>query len=293
MPGLMDTLKQNLTGQPANSPTPAAPALGETQQVAQTLRTKLTGKQTDETGPAQSALGEATAANQTKLGLSQVAQEGKVQGQQLGAQQAGLEQQATGQQAQYQQQMSAQSSNFTNQASQILDTLRTGERNLSTDQILAKTEQAAFMIRGSNDNYVQQLNRQGQLNRLDTQQGFNTETAKMVFADEQDLFHNDAQFKEMMAMDDATFQKSLQKMSDSFAIKIANVSGKAAAATSMYTGVAGVGGAGAQAYGTYSAGQDRQQAQDLSDYNTKQRNAGLAEATPSEFEKIQTRKAGE
>lgn len=271
MAGLLDSIRQQL-GSTDQAAAAQAPQLGQTAQVQGLLRAKL-GKSTSETGtPAATSIGEQTAQQQTNLGLQQIGQQGQLTAQQLGQSQVDIQQKVQQQQVTHQQNTTAIQQQAANQASSILDNLAASGKQLGTSQKQAQMEQAGFLIRGQNSNYVQQLQRQGQLNRLQNTGEFKYNLAKDVFSDEQDLFKNDLQFKTAMNSNDRDFNQGLQNMSNNFAIEMANRAFQNQAAQSRFTGMSGTVGAGLGAASVYQNQQnasDAQSQREETDFNNE------------------------
>lgn len=242
MAGLMDSINQQLGTPGQVTPTDS------TQQAQGLLRAKL-GKAgaPGEAAPQQSNIGEQLANQTSNLGLQNIAQQGKVNAEQLAQSQQDVVQRGQEQQAQTNQQFADAQSKFGQQAQSILDNLAANKTTMGANEQAAAMDQAGFLIRGQNQNYVQELQRQGQLNRLADDQSFKEQLQQSVFADQTDLLKNDVAFKTMMDSSDRQFNQALQNMSDDFAIKMADKAMKTAAAQARFSGIAGLAGAGIQA----------------------------------------------
>lgn len=242
MAGLLDTIKKQLS-------TPgAAPQLGETEQARGLLRAKLGKAGGPETVPAQSNIGEQVAQQQTQLGLRDIASKGQIAGAQLGEQQADIEQRSAQQDSEQKQQMQQLQSGYAKQAQSILDELGAQAAGMDVNRRMAKMEQAGFAARLSNDQYLNKLQQQGKLQRLDDDRNFKYAAAEDIFADQQDLLKDDLRFKAMMDAGDREFNEALSQMSDDFALKMADKALQDQAAAAKYSAMAGLGGAGVNAF---------------------------------------------
>lgn len=257
MAGLMDAINQQIQA-PSAGQTPGATSqpgqqLGvqgdQTQQVRGLLAAKL-GKATPSGAagtPGQSNVGEQMATQQARLGLQQTQQAGKIASQQLGQSEADIAQRTQQDTAQTNLAFKQQTSNFTNHAQDILQQLSQSKQQLGAKESGLQLEQAGFLIRGQNQNYVQELQRQGQQQRLGDEQNFKQALQQSVFSDQSDLLKDTLAFNTMMNSSDRQFNEALGKMSDDFAIKMADREMQQAAATARFGAISGMVGAGAQA----------------------------------------------
>jgi hypothetical protein len=240
MAGLLDSINKQL-GTPGQ-----APALGATQQVGGLLRAKLGKASTTGAVPAQSNVQEQLAQQDTQNQLKSVANVGAIQGEAMQQQAADQNLQASQQQAQHQETRAGLQDQFSRQTNQILDDLRNNRAQLNTSQQLAKMEQAGFMIRGMNDQYVNELKRQGQLGRLNNNVNFREAAAQDIMSDEMELFKNQMEFKQMFDMNDRAFNEQLSAMSDNFALKMGDIAAKEASSQMMFSGASSAVSAGLQ-----------------------------------------------
>lgn len=246
MAGLLDTIKQQLA-------TPgAAPELGQTEQVGGLLRAKLGKQAAPSTTPAQSTIGEQLAQQETRAGLQDIARQGQIVGMQQGEQAADARQREQQQKEQSRIQLSQMEHDFANKSANILDDLRANQANLSASQRMAKMEQAGFLARGANENYVKELKRQGQLNRLQNDQEFKYEAARNIFANQEDLLRDDLKFRSMMDADARSFEEALANMSDDFALKMGDKALQSQAAQAQFSAVSGLGSAAIRGYTAYA-----------------------------------------
>lgn len=250
MPGLLDSINKQL-----QTPSPT-PALGATEQVGGLLRAKL-GKATQPSGsPAQSNIQEQVAQQTAQQGLRQIGEQSQLAGLQMGEQAADQAQAAKQQEEAHQEKLTDLQANYSRQANNIIQDLESNQAIMSANQKMAKMEQAGFMIRGANDNYVKELQRQGQMNRLANNNNFRLEMAKAVMGEDQELFDSDLKFQKMMDANARDFQVALANMSDEFAMKMGENAAKTASTQSMFSGLSGIMSGGLQAYDTASRKSD-------------------------------------
>lgn len=246
MSGLMDSINKQLQ-MPGK-----APELGQTEQVGGLLRAKLGKASESANTPAASNIGEQTAQQATRLGLGQIGQQSQFAGMQLGEQTADQGQQAQIQGQQHQEKISDLQSHYSQQANQILDELQNAAATMNVNQRAAKMDQAGFLIRGANENYVKELNRQGQLNRLNNSTDFKTQMAQAVFDKDTELFDSDIKFKQFINSNGRDFQVALANMSDDFALNMGHLAAQEASTAAMFSGASTALESGLKAYNTYS-----------------------------------------
>jgi hypothetical protein len=128
----------------------------------------------------------------------------------------------------------------------ILQEYATGQRQLDLSKDKAKLEQLGFASRLSNDKYVRDLQQQANKARLSDAARFSEELTRTVFADEEELFRNDLNFRALMAADQRQFTEATAQIDLDFALSLANAKGREESAQSMWRGVGGVISAGAQ-----------------------------------------------
>ena len=92
----------------------------------------------------------------------------------------------------------------------------------------AKLEQAGFLARLSNDEYINKLQMEGQKARLDDENKFKIEYAKQAFQDQKALVQDNLKFEAMMNASDREFEESLARMSVDDVIRIVEENQKAA-----------------------------------------------------------------
>lgn len=201
---LLDMVKKNL-GQPAQ-----APELGAQEQL-RTLAQASTGKASTglSSTPKASNLGEQMAAQQTQVQSRIQA----IQQQDIAAQLGQAEQVQKQQQQMQQRQLSQQEIQMKTQAYQrlgsILDNFEQNKERLTLGQEKASVEQAGFLLRLSNDKYIDKLRIEGRKNRLNTQLAMKEALLQATMIEERALLENDLSFKRLMNAQRREFREEL------------------------------------------------------------------------------------
>jgi len=188
MASLLDTIRGNLGQQSAQQ----APMTNETERVRKLLGAK-TGKAVSQADPniAQSNLAEQAAVDQTRLGQQQLATQGQMQQQELAQTQQGLQQQEQIQRANIDLQAKANTLQNRVQTDQLLGDLSRDRASLDLDKDRAKLEQLSHNLALQDKQYIDNLQRMGQVNRLDDELSFKEQLTKAVFQDSTDLLNED------------------------------------------------------------------------------------------------------
>jgi hypothetical protein len=254
MPNLLDTIKSgNLN---LSQPEPKINPLMESQtaQLGAQLQ-KASGKAVSSTVPTNVNLGERVAQAKAMEDEAKVVQE-------AGRQESQLQQQAQAQEAEAQfqgRQLNEQALNMRQQMQQKAESILTeftqGKTKLEGQRAQAKAEVASFLMRLSNEKYVNQLKTEGTKSRLQSETKFNEELQRSIWADEIDLLNGDLGFKRALRADERVFEKEMAEMSLDTAIALASSANQAAGMTQMFTGLGGLASAGIKGYSTWEAQQ--------------------------------------
>jgi hypothetical protein len=251
MATLLETLKKNLGGVGAST----APIADETGQVQQLLAAKkgIVGPATA-LGPKGLSVAEAAARGQTQQQLQQV-------GQQAGLQATALEQAAAGQQQEQRQQeqrIEAQraESNLRNkvETENVLRNLEQNKASIKEDQRQAGIEQVGAMLRFQNEDYIRNLQREGDRARLRDKIAFDEQLTNDIFADNiagKKLFYaNEALFD----ASDRDFNKEVAKIDINTALQMAKENAAFSQRQAQVQGVAEIAKTGVSVYGQQQAG---------------------------------------
>jgi hypothetical protein len=251
MATLLETLKKNLGGVGAST----APIADETGQVQQLLAAKkgIVGPATA-LGPKGLSVAEAAARGQTQQQLQQV-------GQQAGLQATAIEQAAASQeqeQRQQEQRVEAQraESNLRNkvETETVLRNLEQSKATLTEDQRQAGVEQVGAMLRFQNDDYIRNLQREGDRARLKDKVAFDEQLTESIFADNiagKKLFYAN---QELFDASDRDFNKELAKIDITTAIQMAKENASFGQKQAQVQGVAEIAKTGVSVYGQQQSG---------------------------------------
>lgn len=244
MPSLLDAIQRNTQPQQVGEQ-------DETGKLATLLRAK-SGKAVSGAAPT-SSLGEQQQNVQTNQQLGQVAQQGQ-------AQQTGLQAANTAQNAEMATQKSAiaQQNRFNTvqnkmDTSRLLDQYAQDKGNLSLAQDKAKAAQVGFNLRMQNQQYVDQLQREGNQARLNNDLNFKTELAKQTFGDNEDLFKKQLAGKSILDMSQQDFGKTLGTMTADQAYQVFHNAMNTDKERAMYTGIGDIVSTGAGAAATVAS----------------------------------------
>jgi hypothetical protein len=253
---LLDTIKQNLQAPSSGTPNAAPLGINQTAQTQQLLQAK-SGRAVADTGqPRISNIGEQLANRQAQLGQQQLQQQGQTAAANVQQEEEYRQAQESTQTAALDEQSLEQMDQYTRQNEAILDEYSQGQRQLDLNKDKAKLEQVGFMARLSNQQYIDNLQREGARARLDNDTNFRENLARSVFDDEQDMFKDDLTFRSMINADNRSFADQLQNIDVDYALKMAEAENQAANQRMMWTGVGNVTSGGIQAYAS-NAGQQQ------------------------------------
>lgn len=242
---LMDALRPQLEGQ-------AEPVeLGQTEQAQSLLRTKLSGKSIQpSTQPKAGGMAERQAALATQQAGREQQLKGRLQGQQLEQQEAGQQQQFEEQRANLTDRWEDAQAIAKRQTDAILQDFEQGKKRLGDQEANAAAEQAAFLIRFQNKDYITKLNQEGQQSRLENDIEFKTKAMEQAFADEQGLLRDSLSAKRLADMDQRTWDRELANMDVNYILDQHRQNMKAQKQRGIFQGIGNVVGAGASAYGS-------------------------------------------
>lgn len=202
---LIKSLQQTQT-QRAEQPIP-----GQAANLRKMLAAK-SGKAGATSGPAQSNIQEQQALVDFGAAATQQQQAGQLAvGQQQLAEQG--QQQQTAQAFDRLGQQNAETQQKYRQAvTEINNKLKRLADDIESKEGRAALNEALFIKRLSDTKYITELQRQGQVRRLQDAQQFQIEAGKQAFEDWKTLFTDEQEFAKIMRMDNAEFQKSIARM---------------------------------------------------------------------------------
>jgi len=260
MPTLMETIQGNMAKAAAPQAIGATQAADQATSQAQQLGQASTGKAAAPGAqPRATNLAAQVSAGQANLGAQQLSQQAQIQGEQLKTQEAGIAQQASLQSRELDEQALSQHDTYANRAQQIMGELTRGGQQIDFNKQKAQVEQLGFNLRLANDQYVHQLDMEGQRARLDNEQVFQEQLQNAIFADDMEVLEQDIGFKEALNGKKNDWLEYLGQIDLEHAMSIANSEAKAASQQMMWTGIQTAAGAGAGAAAKYKAGQPEQE----------------------------------
>lgn len=244
MANLLDTIRQNSAPKPVGME-------DDTTKLQSLLRAK-SGKAVEGAPVAASSLGEQQANVNTNAQLGQVAGQAAVQNAGLGAQQAAQNSELASQKVDI-----GQSNRFNTvqnklQTDKLLQDFAQSGGQIDLAQDKAKVNQLGFNLRMANQQYVDNLNREGARARLNDDLSFKQEMAKKTFGNNEALFKAQLGNKSILDASNNEFQKAMGSMTADQAYEAFHNSVAAEKERALYTGIASVAGAGIGAAATAS-----------------------------------------
>lgn len=253
MASLQDTIRANLTGQTL-APEHRTGAATDQTGALQSLLSARGGKAVGGGAPTPrlSNVQEQVQQNLARQQAEQQQQTGQLQATQIEQAAAGQKQQMEQQVAQVEQSRVEAIDRYTAESERLLRDFSREGQQLNFQKDAAKLEQLGFNLRLADDKYLNKLQIEGKRARLDNDRNFEYELAKSVFADEQELFNSNLQFKSLMRAKDREFERELSNIDIASALQIASARADAANSATLWTGLGNVVSSGIAAYGAYT-----------------------------------------
>lgn len=120
---------------------------------------------------------------------------------------------------------------------QILGEYVKGARTLDLNKDKSRLEQLGFGMRLGSEKYITQLQQEAHKARLSDALRFDEELKRTIFADEEELFRNDLQFRALMNSRGRDLQEQLASIDIDTAIALAAADNKAVNQRSMWDGI--------------------------------------------------------
>lgn len=235
---------------------------GTTSQLSTLLRAK-TGKAVG--GPAT-----ALSSQQERAAIAQTAQEMQPVQQAATVQQAQQEQQAREVaqrsqigQAEVAQQRQANKLQNQIRTNQLLQELEQGKGKIDMSRYQASLEQIGQNLRLNNQQYVDNLQREGARSRLNDDLQFKEQLQASIFQDAKSLLEKQLGNKSILAANDREFEIAMERMGYENAVSLLNSQMRAEREAGMYAGIAGVAQAGISGYGAYAEAQEKKADREL------------------------------
>ena len=217
---LLDKLKENMT-QPAQ-----APQVNQTSRVRDLLAAK-SGK-AGLGGPKRVNTAEIAANQQTQAASKALQQQGEIGAEQLAQTSADIEQNRQQQLTQQTQTLKEQQSQFDRQSDNILNQFERGQKSLQNSKDIADLEQLGFQARLESEQYVNQIQLEGDRLRLDDDLSFKTQLAKEQWSSDIALFQDKVKMREMIDADNRVFLEEVSKIDINSALELAESEAKQA-----------------------------------------------------------------
>jgi hypothetical protein len=252
-PSLFDQVKQNLNkmAQPVQA---AGQILGQTEALSR-ISQAASGKAVPGAGgagaPARSQQAELAVVDQVKRGQQELAKANQMQTLALGQQEQALKDSEEFKNRLMSDEQLAAREKYLETQRGILTDYSSGQRQLDLTKDKAKLEQLGFSMRLSNDKYLNELENRAKIAGLSNAISFEEELTRSIFADEEELFRNDLDFRAMIAADQRTFRDELAQMDINMALDMAEASNRALSEKQMWDGLGGIIQGGASAYASY------------------------------------------
>lgn len=226
----------------------------QTQRLGKIMQAK-TGSATVDRGPAISQVAERQALADTRAGADQLRTQQILEGERQAQQERGARQEFEGRKAQLAQQEEKLNQELRQKTASILGELERSGREIDLRRDAFQLAQLGQAEALQNKEYVNSLEREGQLRRLDDEQQFKNELQQSIFSDMLDLWESDAEFNQTMAKNEAEFNREVADIDLDMAMKMADSAAKQANLRAQYEGVSGLLSGGAQAFDQYQKGE--------------------------------------
>lgn len=252
MASLLDTIRQNNPGLQKQGFT------NETGKLQTLLRAK-SGKNVAGPAVSSSSMGEQAAVSQTNnLLQNQVAPAAELQSQQLQQQARGQEQQRQQQTAEIAQNRKFDSIETRLKTNEILADLEQKKGQLDFQRDRAALEQAGTNLRLQNQKYVADLQRAGNMSRLNNQLGFQEALVRSTLGDNQKLLETKLGNKSILDVNDREYKMAMANMDINTAYDMFKNDMAAQKQRALYSGAGALATAGIGAYGTMSEASDKE-----------------------------------
>ena len=219
---MASTLAEILKGGTSIQSGGAALADAETNQLIQLAQAK-TGKAAASTSaPKMSNLGAQTAAATGQVQSQLQNQQFEAKGQQLIAQEGAQEQAASSANAQVTEQGLAMREVLSNKTKELLQNAKQKNLSMDRDEDRVELQQLGISARLASEKYVEQLEREGALGRLEEAQSWERAYTSSVFDNELELLQIKLGHADIMNMDKNEFNDKLSRMNINDALAIAS-----------------------------------------------------------------------
>lgn len=228
--------------------TPTQAVGGQTERAQRLISVGQTGRAATGRGPQRAAEGERIEDSIARAQQRQVADQSVTQLRALQQQAEAMRQDAGSQVKREQEAMLQLTEGFKQRALDFQEQLRQEEGRLDAAQRQSLLEQSAFAMRLSNEKYLHELQTTGRRERLNDAIEFKKALTEDIWREQKSLLEDRLAFEEMMALNEADFQRLLASIDLESAMTMMNDSISAANQQQMWTGIGGIISGVAQAY---------------------------------------------
>jgi hypothetical protein len=252
-PSLFSQIQQNLSklAQPAQAPGQVTGQTEALQRISQAASGKAVPGAGMGTGPARSTQAELAVVDQVKRGQDELFKQNQMQQLALAQEQKSIQDQADFKNRLLSEDQLAARDKYLTTQERILNEYSNNQRQLDLNKDKARLEQLGFSMRLSNDKYLQELDRQARMANLSDAVAFEEEMYRTIFADEEELFRDNLDFRALMAADERSFRDEISQISLDMALDLSRAENKALSQKQMWDGIGGLMQAGAYGYAAF------------------------------------------
>lgn len=238
----MDTLKGKLTGE-----TPKA-ELGQTERVSRLAQAKTGREAGPSEGPRRSSIQEKSAAQTTQTGMDQQSLANRLQSQEISQKETAQDIQAEETRLNLANRLESYQTAFERQSEDVLREFERDTRSLEDSKDAAKTEQLGFLLRLQNQQYITQLQSEGQMDRFNSSIAFKEAATRSALDDMKEILDNELAHDLFMGASNREFKEQVSQMDISFAQNLADSQLKAEKQRAIFSGIGNVAAGAAQYY---------------------------------------------
>lgn len=251
---LLEAIKANSNTTTPVAPTPTINPLLQSQTENITKQVQAaSGKAVSSPIPTGVNLGERLAQKQAMEEQTQVAQEAAAKEVELDQQRKAQELEAAAEGMRLSEQALTMKQNFQQKAESLVSEYLQNMKKIETQRDQAKMEVASFLLRLSNDKYLNNLKVHGTKARLENNLKFNEELQRSIWSDEIELLNSDLNFKSLLRVDERQFERDIANMDLNTAIALATTASDTENYKRIASGMGDVVKTGAENFDTLSA----------------------------------------
>lgn len=233
---LLDVLNRNTQ---ATTAQPVAGA-GSTDTLSKLLAARSGRAPAPNAAPRGENLLESAAVGETKAGLAEVAKDAAPKVDAIARASADVAQQSAEAQARLGEQSRRISQTAALDAQKLIDRAYAERADLRSQENRARAEQIGLLVRLSNEQYIDQLQRVGEETRATDDIGFREAYQKAELGGLFDLFGDQAEQKKLLAMDDAQFREEMGKYEVNWELFFERMKAKQQNAQDQFSGISSI-----------------------------------------------------